>query len=72
VPAIAVEHVDVAVCAAEDDELLPEGVDRMGLAVPEIPQQAQAVPAAGEPRRGGLRFDQADFVGLGLRRHRAD
>ena len=51
VPAVAVEHVDLAVAAAEDDQLLPEGVDGVRLAVAEVPDQPQAVPAAGELRR---------------------
>ena len=72
VAAVAVEHVDLAVTAAEDDQLLAEGVDRVRLAVTEISDQTQAMPAAGEPRRRGLRFDKPDFVGVRLRRHRHD
>ena len=70
VAAIRVKHVDIAAGAAEDDQLLPEGVDRVRLAVDEVVDQTQAVPAAGEPGRRGLRLDQSDLVGLGLRRHR--
>ena len=69
VPAVAVEHVDVAVSAAEHHQLLPERVDRVRLAVTEISDQSQAMPAAGEPRRCGLRFNEPNLVGVRLRRH---
>ena len=42
----------------------------MRLAVTEILDQAQAVPAAGEPGWRGLRFDQPNLVDFRLRRHR--
>jgi hypothetical protein len=72
VPAVAVEHIVVAVRAAEDDKLLAEGVDRVRLAVTEISDQTQAVPAAGEPLRRGLRFNEPNFVDLRLRHHGND
>ena len=62
VPAVAVEDIDLAVLAAEHDQLLPEGVDGVRLAVAEIADQPQAVPAAGEPRRGGLGLDLPNVV----------
>ena len=69
VPAVAVEHVDPAVATAEDHQLLPERVDRVRLAVAEIPGQPQAVPATGESGRGRFRFDLPNLVGVGLQRH---
>ncbi|GAB4716829.1 hypothetical protein MOKP125_15030 [Mycobacterium avium subsp. hominissuis] len=36
----------------------------MRLAVTEIPDQAQAMPAAGKPGRDGLGLDEPDFVGV--------
>jgi hypothetical protein len=38
----------------------------MWLAVTEISDQTQAVPAAGEPRGRGLGLDEPDFVGVRL------
>src|ERR1700744_1899003 len=69
-PAVTVEHIDVAVAAAETDKLLPEGVDRVRLAVAEISDQSQAVPAAGEPGRRGLGLDEPNLVGISLLRKR--
>ena len=51
VPAVAVEHVDLAVPAAEHHQLLPERVHRVRLTVAEVPGQPKAVPAAGESGR---------------------
>jgi hypothetical protein len=62
VPAVRVEHVDGAVTALEDDELLAEGEDRVRLAVGEVLDQSDAVPPAGEPRRRGPGLDAADLV----------
>jgi hypothetical protein len=69
VPAKAVQHVDRAVLAAEDHELLTECVDLMGITVTEVADQAQAMPPAGESGWRGLGLDEAYFVGLGLHSH---
>src|SRR5262249_41265401 len=71
VPAVAVANVDLAVSAAEDHQFLAEGIDRVWLAVAEISDQAQAVPAAGEPRRRRLSFNEPNLVGV-MRRHEDD
>jgi hypothetical protein len=52
VPAVAVEHVDVALGVGPDDQLAAEGLDRVRLAVLEHRLQTQAVPASGEALRG--------------------
>ncbi len=57
VAAVAVEHVDLAVAAAEHHQLLAEGVHRVRFAVAEVPGQPQAVPAAGESGRRCCGFD---------------
>src|ERR1700722_9266380 len=67
VPAVGVEDVEIALArrpAAERDELAAERVDGVWLAVREVSDQTQAVPAAGEPRRGGLRLNEPNFVDL--------
>ncbi len=60
VPAVAVEHVDPAVRAAEHDEPLTEGVDRVGRSVAEFLDEPEAVPAARESRRRSIRLDVPD------------
>ncbi len=61
VAAVPVEHIDLAVPAAEDDQFLTECVDRVWFTVAELFDQAQAVPAAGEPARRRLCLDEPNF-----------
>ena len=49
VPAVAVEHLQVPVRVGEHDQLGAERLDRVRLAVPEVLDRAEAVPAAGVP-----------------------
>ena len=66
VPAVAVEHVELALGVRPDDELAAERLDRVRLAVREGLGQAQAVPAAGEPlRRRAAVEDSAGRAGVG-------
>src|SRR5699024_5046305 len=51
VPAVGVQHVQLARRVAEDDELHPEGGDRMRLAVQVVLHRAEAVRASGKPVR---------------------
>src|SRR5690606_5067450 len=60
VAAVAVEHVQRAVGAAEHHEFGTERVDRVRLAVGEVLHEAEAVPPAGEPFRGSADVDRAD------------
>jgi hypothetical protein len=53
-PAEGVEHVDVAVCAAKYHKFLPEGVDRVRLAVSEISGQGSASRGRTVPARPAL------------------
>ncbi len=71
VAAVAVEGVDLAVLRSEHHQLLPERVDGMRFTVAELRDQAQAVPAASEPRRGHRGFDLPNLVDGGLQRHAA-
>ncbi len=64
VTAVAVEDVDPAVPTTEDHQLLAERVDRMGLAVAEIPGQPQAMPATGESGRCRFGLDLPNLIGI--------
>ena len=64
VPAVAVEDVDLAVVAAEHDQLRSERVNGVRLPVAELSGQAQAMPPASESGRRCLGFDVPDFVGV--------
>jgi len=64
VTAVAVEHIDLAVAAAEHHQLLPEGVHGVWRAVAEVPGQPQTMPATGESRRCRLGLDVPNFIGV--------
>src|SRR5690606_5211564 len=51
--------------SGEDDDLLPESVDRVGLAVLELLGEPETVPPSGEAVGDGLRLDGADCVRVG-------
>src|SRR5262249_24302356 len=69
VPAVAVEHVDPAVTAAENHELLAERGNGVRLAVAEVLGQSQGVPAASKSGWDRLGFDLPNLVGVRLQRH---
>ncbi len=62
VPAVSVEHVELAVVGREHHELRAERLDRVRGAVAEVGGQAEAVPAAGEPRRRSAGVDRPHTV----------
>ena len=64
VSAVAVEHVDLAVTAAEHHQFLAEGMHRVRFTVAEVPSQPEAVPAAGESGRRCCCFDLPNRVGF--------
>src|SRR5690606_11021727 len=62
VRAEGVEHVEISVVPCEHDELDAERGDLVRLAVGEVRDQAEAVPAAGVPLGRQARVDDADPV----------
>ena len=67
VAAVAVEHLDVALGVGEDHQFGAERLDPVWLAVQEVLRDAQAVPAAGKPRRqsAGINLPDADRSDVG-------
>ena len=65
VPAVAVEHVDVALGVGVDHQLAAERLDAVRLAVAEVIGQAQAVPTAREPRHRRAGVDLPDLGSCG-------
>ena len=65
VPAVAVQHVHVAVRVGEHDQVRAECLDSVGLAVQVILDRAKAVPAPGIPVGQGAGVDLAYTGSLG-------
>ena len=63
VPAVAVEHVELALRVREHDQLGPERLDGVRDAVAEGVREAQTVPAAREPGGRDARVDLARLRG---------
>src|ERR1700744_946800 len=65
VPAVAVQHVHVAVRVGEYDQVRAKRLDSVGLAVQVVPDRAKAVPAPGIPVGQGAGVDLAYTGSLG-------
>lgn len=64
VPTVGIQNTDLAACRAKYHQFLPECVDGMWFSIPEVLDEAEAIPATGEPCGRRVRLDAPNGRGV--------